>query len=98
MLTLKGGTVKKKLNQKQNLPRPIQRCCRDFCLYSKGILLFFDDLDFDEEVALKYCKEMEDMQELKRKKEQAFEDQNTKKVITYQTVQNKTLNALGKED
>ncbi|KAM4854372.1 something about silencing protein 10 [Thomomys bottae] len=54
-----------------------------------------DDSDFDE-AALKYYKEMEDRQKLKRKKEesteeQALEDQNAKRAITYQIAKNRGL-------
>uniref|UniRef100_A0A8C0LXR5 UTP3 small subunit processome component n=1 Tax=Canis lupus dingo TaxID=286419 RepID=A0A8C0LXR5_CANLU len=56
-----------------------------------------DDSDFDEEAARKYYKEIEDQQKLKRKKEedsieeQALEDQNAKRAITYQIAKNRGL-------
>ncbi|KAG8515133.1 Something about silencing protein 10 [Galemys pyrenaicus] len=55
-----------------------------------------EDSNFDDEAALKHHKEMEDRQNLKRKKEDsaeepALEDQNAKRAITYQIAKNRGL-------
>ncbi|XP_036057243.1 something about silencing protein 10 [Onychomys torridus] len=91
LLTAKDGVVKKKLNPKANLtktkPKPVSQTAAAADLP--------DDPDLDE-AALRYSEEMEDPQKLKRKKEdhaeeQALEEQNAKRAITYQIAKNRGL-------
>lgn len=90
LLTAKDGAVKKELKPKAKLtktkPKPVKQTAADLTA----------DPGFDE-AALKYSKDMEDRQELKRKKEensaeeQALEEQNAKRAITYQIAKNRGL-------
>lgn len=93
LLTAKDGAVKKELNPKAKLtktkPKPVSQT-------AAAAADLPDDPDLDE-AALKYSKEMEDRQKLKRKKEennaeeQALEEQNAKRAITYQIAKNRGL-------
>lgn len=92
LLTLKNGAVKKELNPKAKLTKAKPKSASK--TFASGNLTSYSD--FNEEPALKYCKEIEDRQKLKRKKEtsaeeQALEDQNAKRAITYQIAKNKGL-------
>ncbi|XP_060232753.1 something about silencing protein 10-like [Meriones unguiculatus] len=88
LLTVKDGAVKKGLNPKEKLTKTKAKAA--------ATADPSEDPDFDE-AALQYYKEMEDGQKLKRKKEensaeeQALEDQNAKRAITYQIAKNRGL-------
>ncbi|XP_005068227.2 something about silencing protein 10 [Mesocricetus auratus] len=93
LLTAKDGAVKKDLRPKAKVtkskPESVSRIPPDAADLS-------DEADFDE-AALKYSQEMEDRQKLKRKKEdniaeeEALEEQNAKRAITYQIAKNRGL-------
>lgn len=94
LLTLKDEAGNKELNRKVKLtkpkPKPVSETATSAVTYPD------DDSDFDEEAAVKYNKEMEERQNLKRKKEnsaeeQALEDKNAKRAITYQIAKNRGL-------
>ncbi|KAM6150750.1 something about silencing protein 10 [Erethizon dorsatum] len=93
LLTLKNCAVKKELNPKSKLTKAKPKSASETS--ASGNLS--DDSYFDEEAALKYYKETEDRQKLKRKREetsaeeQALEDQNSKRAITYQIAKNRGL-------
>ncbi|XP_028608475.1 something about silencing protein 10 [Grammomys surdaster] len=91
LLSAKDGAVKKELNPKAKLTKTKPKSVKQ----SAANVDLTDDTDFDE-AALKFYKEMEDRQELKRKKEnsteeQALEEQNAKRAITYQIAKNRGL-------
>ncbi|KAM5272029.1 something about silencing protein 10 [Ctenodactylus gundi] len=94
LLTLKDDTVKKKVNPKAKFTKAKPKSASET---SASAVALSDDSDFEEEAALKYYKELEDRQKLKRKKEensaeeQAVEDQNAKRAITYQIAKNRGL-------
>ncbi|XP_020729197.2 something about silencing protein 10 [Odocoileus virginianus] len=97
LLTLKGGAGKKKLNLKAKSMKAKSKSVSETSAAALTVPDLSDDSDFDEEAALKYYKEMEEKQKLKRKKEensteeQALEDQNAKRAITYQIAKNRGL-------
>lgn len=94
LLTAKDGAVKKELKPKAKLtktkPKPVKQAA------AAAAADLTADPDFDE-AALKNSKEMEDRQELKRKKEEnsaeeeALEEQSAKRAITYQIAKNRGL-------
>ncbi|XP_057628247.1 something about silencing protein 10 [Chionomys nivalis] len=94
LLTAKDGAIKKELNPKAKLPKTKPKSVSQ--TPAVAIADLSDDADFDE-AALRHCKEMEDRQKLKRKKEeisaeeQVLEDQNAKRAITYQIAKNRGL-------
>uniref|UniRef100_A0A8C9A1P5 UTP3 small subunit processome component n=1 Tax=Prolemur simus TaxID=1328070 RepID=A0A8C9A1P5_PROSS len=94
LLTLKDGAVKKGLNPKAKSTKAKPKSVSNT---STAVTVLSDDSDFDEGAQLKYYKEIEDRQKLKRKKEensteeQALEDQNAKRAITYQIAKNRGL-------
>uniref|UniRef100_A0A8C6EE67 UTP3 small subunit processome component n=1 Tax=Moschus moschiferus TaxID=68415 RepID=A0A8C6EE67_MOSMO len=96
LLTLKGGAGKKELNLKAKSMKAKPKSVSETSAAALAVRDLSDDSDFDEEAALKYYKEMEEKQKLKRKKEnsteeQALEDQNAKRAITYQIAKNRGL-------
>ena len=97
LLTLKGGAGKKELNLKAKSMKAKPKSVSETSAAALAFPDLSDDSDFDEEAALKYYKEMEEKQKLKRKKEensteeQALEDQNAKRAITYQIAKNRGL-------
>lgn len=97
LLTLKGGAGKKELNLKAKSMKAKPKSVSETSAAAFAVTDLSDDSDFDEEAALKYYKEMEEKQKLKRKKEensteeQALEDQNAKRAITYQIAKNRGL-------
>ena len=97
LLTLKGGAGKKELNLKAKSMKAKPKAVSETSAAALGVTDLSDDSDFDEEAALKYYKEMEEKRKLKRKKEensteeQALEDQNAKRAITYQIAKNRGL-------
>ncbi|XP_019818434.2 something about silencing protein 10 [Bos indicus] len=97
MLTLKDGAGKKELNLKAKSMKAKPKSVSETSAAALAVRDLSDDSDFDEEAALKYYKEMEERQKLKRKKEensteeQALEDQNAKRAITYQIAKNRGL-------
>ncbi|XP_055452363.1 something about silencing protein 10 [Psammomys obesus] len=92
LLTVKDGAVKKGLTPKEKLTKTKAKSVKQAAATADPS----EDPDFDE-AALQYYKEMEDGQKLKRKKEensaeeQALEDQNAKRAITYQIAKNRGL-------
>uniref|UniRef100_A0A8C3YBZ6 UTP3 small subunit processome component n=1 Tax=Catagonus wagneri TaxID=51154 RepID=A0A8C3YBZ6_9CETA len=97
LLTLKDGAGKKELTLKAKSTKAKPKPVKETSAAASAITDLSDDSDFDEEAALKYYKEIEDRQKLKRKKEensteeQALEDQNAKRAITYQIAKNRGL-------
>ncbi|XP_058403215.1 something about silencing protein 10 [Diceros bicornis minor] len=97
LLTLKDDAGKKELNPKAKSTKAKPKSVSESAAAGSAVTELSDDSDFDEEAALKYYKEMEDRQKLKRKKEessteeQALEDQNAKRAITYQIAKNRGL-------
>lgn len=97
LLTLKDGVGKKELNLKAKSMKAKPKSVSETSAAALAVRDLSDDSDFDEEAALKYYKEMEERQKLKRKKEensteeQALEDQNAKRAITYQIAKNRGL-------
>ncbi|NP_001136307.1 something about silencing protein 10 [Sus scrofa] len=95
LLTLKDGAGKKELTLKVKSTKAKPKSVSETS--AAAVTDLSDDSDFDEEAALKYYKEIEDRQKLKRKKEensteeQALEDQNAKRAITYQIAKNRGL-------
>lgn len=93
LLTAKDGALKKELNPKAKLTKAKPKSVSQI---SPAAADLPDEPDFDE-AALKYYKEMEDRQKLKRKKEEnsaeeeALEEQNAKRAITYQIAKNRGL-------
>ncbi|XP_076993172.1 something about silencing protein 10 [Tamandua tetradactyla] len=96
LLTLDGDAGKKELNPKGKPTKAKPKSVSQASYVSTATELS-DDSDFDEAKALKYYKEVEDREKLKRKKEensteeQALEDQNAKRAITYQIAKNRGL-------
>ncbi|XP_069314342.1 something about silencing protein 10 [Eulemur rufifrons] len=94
LLTLKDGAIKTELNPKAKSTKAKPKSVSNT---STADTVLSDDSDFDEGAHLKYYKEIEDRQKLKRKKEensteeQALEDQNAKRAITYQIAKNRGL-------
>ncbi|KAJ8785236.1 hypothetical protein J1605_007455 [Eschrichtius robustus] len=93
LLTLKDGAGKEELNLKAKSTKAKPKSVS--AVAASAVTDLSDDSDFDE-AALKYYKEIEDRQKLKRKKEdsteeQAPEVQNTKRAITYQIAKNRGL-------
>ncbi|XP_043762480.1 something about silencing protein 10 [Cervus elaphus] len=97
LLTLKGGAGKKELYLKAKSMKAKPKSVSETSAAALAVTDLSDDSDFDEEAALKYYKEMEEKQKLKRKKEEnsteekALEDQNAKRAITYQIAKNRGL-------
>ncbi|KAL4679928.1 hypothetical protein H8957_007345 [Semnopithecus entellus] len=97
LLTLKDDAVKKELIPKAKSTKPKPKSVSKTSATACAVTDLSDDSDFDEEAKLKYYKEIEDRQKLKRKKEensteeQAVEDQNAKRAITYQIAKNRGL-------
>ncbi|XP_010382289.1 something about silencing protein 10 [Rhinopithecus roxellana] len=97
LLTLKDDAVKKELIPKAKSTKPKPKSVSKTSAAACAVTDLSDDSDFDEEAKLKYYKEIEDRQKLKRKKEensteeQAVEDQNAKRAITYQIAKNRGL-------
>ncbi|KAG5207720.1 hypothetical protein R6Z07F_007744 [Ovis aries] len=97
LLTLKDGAGKKELNLKAKSMKTKPKSVSETSAAALAVRDLSDDSDFDEEAALKYYKEMEERQKLKRKKEEnsteekALEDQNAKRAITYQIAKNRGL-------
>lgn len=98
LLTLKDDAGKKELNAKVKSTKVKPKSVSETVVAAaaSAVTNLSDDSDF-EEAALKYYKEIEDRQKLKRKKEensteeQALEDQNAKRGITYQIAKNRGL-------
>ncbi|XP_007118725.1 something about silencing protein 10 [Physeter macrocephalus] len=94
LLTLKDGAGKAELNLKAKSTKAKPKSVS--AVAASAVTELSDDSDFDE-AALKYYKEIEDRQKLKRKKEedsteeQALEVQNAKRAITYQIAKNRGL-------
>ena len=97
LLTLKGSAGKKELNLKAKSMKAKPKAVSETSAAALAVPDLSDGSDFDEAAALKYYKEMEEKQKLKRKKEensteeQALEHQNAKKAITYQIAKNRGL-------
>lgn len=97
LLTLEDGAGKKELNLKAKSMKTKPKSVSETSAAALAVRDLSDDSDFDEEAALKYYKEMEERQKLKRKKEEnsteekALEDQNAKRAITYQIAKNRGL-------
>ncbi|XP_068831473.1 something about silencing protein 10 [Capricornis sumatraensis] len=97
LLTLKDGAGKRELNLKAKSMKTKPKSVSETSAAALAVRDLSDDSDFDEEAALKYYKEMEERQKLKRKKEEnsteekALEDQNAKRAITYQIAKNRGL-------
>ncbi|XP_051026306.1 something about silencing protein 10 [Acomys russatus] len=95
LLTAKGGAVKKELKPKAKVTKTKQKPVKESAAAAAAADLSADP-GFDD-AGLKYDKEVEDRQKLKRKKEensaeeQAPEDQNAKRAITYQIAKNRGL-------
>ncbi|TEA25598.1 hypothetical protein DBR06_SOUSAS2510006 [Sousa chinensis] len=93
LLTLKDDAGKAELNLKAKSTKAKPKSVS--AVAASAVTDLSDDSDFDE-AALKYYKEIEDGQKLKRKKEdsteeQALEVQNAKRAITYQIAKNRGL-------
>ncbi|XP_040337718.1 something about silencing protein 10 [Herpailurus yagouaroundi] len=98
LLTLKDDAGKKELSLKVKSTKAKPKSVSETAAAAASAVPdISDDSDFDEEAALKYYREIEDKQKLKRKKEensteeQALEDQNAKRAITYQIAKNRGL-------
>lgn len=97
LLTFKDDAGKKELNSRANSTKAKPKSVSETTAAASAVRDISDDSDLDEEAALKYYKEIEDKQKLKRKKEensieeQALEDQNAKRAITYQIAKNRGL-------
>ncbi|XP_004681291.1 PREDICTED: something about silencing protein 10 [Condylura cristata] len=95
LLSLKDEARKEELNPKAKFAKTKAKSVSATAATST-VKDLSDDSNFDEEAAVEYYKEMEDKQKLKRKKEnsseeQALEDQNAKRAITYQIAKNRGL-------
>ncbi|KAK2490746.1 hypothetical protein MC885_016857 [Smutsia gigantea] len=96
LLTLKDDAGKKGLNLKAKSTKAKPKSVAETAAAAASAVTDLSDDDFNE-AALKYYKEMEARQKLKRKKEenstkeQAFEDQSAKRAITYQIAKNRGL-------
>ncbi|KAM8800961.1 something about silencing protein 10 [Rhynchonycteris naso] len=93
LLSLKDGAGKKKLNPKAKSTKAKPKFVSEPA--ASAVTDLSDDSNSDKAV-LKYYKEKEDRQNLKRKKEnsteeQALEDKNAKRAITYQIAKNRGL-------
>lgn len=92
LLTAKEGAGKKDLNPKAKLTKTKPKSAKQTDVNAD----LTEEPEFDE-AALEFYKEMEDRPELKRKKEensaeeQALEEQNAKRAITYQIAKNRGL-------
>ncbi|XP_032772402.1 something about silencing protein 10 [Rattus rattus] len=92
LLTAKEGARKKDLNPKAKLTKTKPKSAKR----TDANADLTEEPEFDE-AALEFYKEMEDRPELKRKKEensaeeQALEEQNAKRAITYQIAKNRGL-------
>lgn len=92
LLTAKEGAGKKDLNPKAKLTKTKPKSAKR----TDANTDLTEEPEFDE-AALEFYKEMEDRPELKRKKEessaeeQALEEQNAKRAITYQIAKNRGL-------
>lgn len=92
LLTAKEGAGKKDLNPKAKLTKTKPKSAKR----TDANADLTEEPEFDE-AALEFYKEMEDRPELKRKKEensaeeQALEEQNAKRAITYQIAKNRGL-------
>ncbi|MBZ3879383.1 Something about silencing protein 10 [Sciurus carolinensis] len=90
---LKGDAVKKEPNAKEKFTKSKPKSVSETSALAVDLS---DGSDFDE-AALKRYKEIDDRQKLKRKieensiEEQALEDQNVKRAITYQIAKNRGL-------
>ncbi|XP_007940967.1 something about silencing protein 10 [Orycteropus afer afer] len=96
LLKLKDGTGKKEFNFKVKSTKAKPKSVSETSAATSDVTELSDDSNFVKEAALKYCKEIEEGQKLKRKKEesteeQALEDQNAKRAITYQIAKNRGL-------
>ncbi|KAM5284384.1 something about silencing protein 10 [Hipposideros larvatus] len=97
LLTLKDAAGRKELNPKAKSTKAKPKSVSETVAAAASAVTDLSDSDFDEEAALKYYKEIEDRHKLKRKKEenstedQALEDQNAKRAITYQIAKNRGL-------
>ncbi|XP_036108555.1 something about silencing protein 10 [Molossus molossus] len=98
LLTFKDDAGKKKLNTQAKSTKAKAKSVSETtaAATASAITDMSDDSSFDD-AALKYYKEIEDRQKLKRKKEensteqQALEDKNAKRAITYQIAKNRGL-------
>ncbi|KAL4682463.1 hypothetical protein H8959_002018 [Pygathrix nigripes] len=70
LLTLKDDAVKKELIPKAKSTKPKPKSVSKTSAAACAVTDLSDDSDFDEEAKLKYYKEIEDRQKLKRKKEE----------------------------
>lgn len=98
LLTLKDEAGKKELDLKaKSIKAKPKSVSETTAAPASAVTDLSDDSDFEEEAVLKYYKETEDRQNLKRKKEessteeQALEDPNAKRAITYQIAKNRGL-------
>lgn len=98
LLTLKDEAGKKELNLKaKSIKAKPKSVSETTAAAASAVTDLSDDSDFEEKAVLKYYKETEDRQNLKRKKEessteeQALEDPNAKRAITYQIAKNRGL-------
>lgn len=98
LLTLKDEAGKKELDLKaKSIKAKPKSVSETTAAAASAVTDLSDDSDFEEEAVLKYYKETEDRQNLKRKKEessteeQALEDPNAKRAITYQIAKNRGL-------
>uniref|UniRef100_A0A8C7ET78 UTP3 small subunit processome component n=1 Tax=Neovison vison TaxID=452646 RepID=A0A8C7ET78_NEOVI len=97
LLTFKEDAGKKGLNSRAKSTKARPKSVSETTAAVSAVAASSDDSDLDEEAALKFYKEIEDKQKLKRKKEeksvdeQALEDQNAKRAITYQIAKNRGL-------
>ncbi|XP_066241939.1 something about silencing protein 10 [Saccopteryx leptura] len=93
LLSLKDGAGKTELNPKAKSTKAKPKSVSEAA--ASAVTDLSDDSSFDKTV-LKYYKEKEDRQNLKRKKEnsteeQALENKNAKRAITYQIAKNRGL-------
>lgn len=97
LLTFKEDAGRKGLNSRAKSTKARPKSVSETTAAASAVAASSDDSDLDEEAALKFYKEIEDKQKLKRKKEeksvdeQALEDQNAKRAITYQIAKNRGL-------
>lgn len=97
LLTFKEDAGRKGLNSRAKSTKARPKSISETTAAVSAVAASSDDSDLDEEAALKFYKEIEDKQKLKRKKEeksvdeQALEDQNAKRAITYQIAKNRGL-------
>ncbi|XP_032190402.1 something about silencing protein 10 [Mustela erminea] len=97
LLTFKQDAGKKGLNSRAKSTKARPKSVSETTAAASAVAASSDDSDLDEAAALKFYKEIEDKQKLKRKKEeksvdeQALEDQNAKRAITYHIAKNRGL-------